>query len=1069
MAPLVITNTTSGSVSPAGGSASSYVNGPLVKRMNQGDSFRFPIGNNDGLGNKLTLSATQTGTLDWTVEYVTPNDTYDQYIAPLTYVNSKEKWNVSASAGSQAIVNINWDANSDITPLVTENGLEDLRIANYNYGTSQWEEIASSASGNNSSGTITTSSRMTIPAAGSMDVTSATVHTVKPKAKFTPSGALCGATAGIPVTFTSSGPISLNYTLTYSINSVVQSPVTVSTLPYVLPTTQAGDYELISFTYNNGAATGVVDNTIITVYDTPTTANAGASQSLCGLNTTTLDANAPSIGTGLWTIVSGNGGTVVNPTSRTSVFNGVNGEGYTLRWTISNGECESSADVSIAFPLLAEQPEEFSVYDTEVCAGSEDVVYTVPLDATVTNYIWEVSEAAVTINTTSEINSVTLDIPTSISGIITLSVKAENACNISDARTIDITVNPVAAVTLSSDDSDNVLCANNSVTFTATPASGTWTNYEFFVDDVSAQTGTTNTITLNDMVDNQSVYAVATTDKGCQVTSNEITVTINSINGLWVGLESSDWNAAGNWCSGSVPADNESIVISSQAVNDPVIEDEHEYNNFEIESSSSVTLTSGSQVTLTGDLINNGEIILDNHTGIGGLASIITQGSISGTGSARIKAELTSKRYYYLGNPLSDAKLGNYDVTNPDAWVYTYRGKYERWEAGSENYDLLDLEGVSVYYDMADATHQLDFTGSLNNGAITRNYSGNGWYLFGNPYPSFINWQLEDGAGWTRNNVSPTIWYRTKVGTEMVFVTYNRSADLGSRASLYPTGSATDAEEVLALIPPLQSVWVKATTTGSLTVNNSARSHGLPGSNLKSGSTASNDIIRIVASNNYTKDGAVIYFSERNTEAKEKGDSDKQFNSSVRIPEVYTRIGNTAIAINGLPVLSSASRTIPLSVRNRVEGEVILNFDLSLFESGHSVELEDKVTGTRTNLRATADYTYTPAVMGEVHDRFVLHINQVTTSVVDPEASSQDNGITIKGFRGRAIVNIPLQLLNTQDAVIEVYTVEGQKFSETKTSVSQTIVNLPQVDALYVIRVTVGSETKTGKVLGKAN
>ena len=68
-----------------------------------------------------------------------------------------------------------------------------------------------------------------------------------------------------------------------------------------------------------------MDANTVTVYDLPTTANAGSDQSLCGASSATLAGNTPVIGSGLWTIISGTGGTVVTPTSPTSDFNGTNG------------------------------------------------------------------------------------------------------------------------------------------------------------------------------------------------------------------------------------------------------------------------------------------------------------------------------------------------------------------------------------------------------------------------------------------------------------------------------------------------------------------------------------------------------------------------------------------------------------------------------------------------------------------------------------------------------------------------------------------------------------------------
>ena len=68
---FTITNSSINCVIPEGGSSSSFVNGPLVKKINQGDNFLFPIGiYKSGIGNiagnKLKLSSSKTGTILWT-------------------------------------------------------------------------------------------------------------------------------------------------------------------------------------------------------------------------------------------------------------------------------------------------------------------------------------------------------------------------------------------------------------------------------------------------------------------------------------------------------------------------------------------------------------------------------------------------------------------------------------------------------------------------------------------------------------------------------------------------------------------------------------------------------------------------------------------------------------------------------------------------------------------------------------------------------------------------------------------------------------------------------------------
>ncbi|MGD9978460.1 MAG: hypothetical protein AB7S54_11060, partial [Bacteroidales bacterium] len=448
---LTITNTSINCVTPSGGSSSSYVDGPLIKKINQGDSFLFPIGKGSTLGNKITLSSTQTGTILWTVEFFTPNSTYTSYTSPLTYVNSREYWTVSATAGSQAIVNLNWDSSSDLTPLMTENGLSDMRVANYNTGTTSWEELASAATGNSSSGTVYTTSRVTVPAAGLANYTLACINTIKPRARLSPPGPVCGS-AGIPVSFIGA-TIPLNYILGYKIDGIAQTPVTITTIPYTLPTgTTGATYTLTSFTYNNPGTptTGVVDPTPVTTYTVPTTANAGIDQSWCGATTATLAGNTPSVGSGLWSIVTGTGGTVVTPTVPASTFNGTNGTSYTLRWTITNGGCSSSDNVVIAFPLLPEKPTAFVLYDDKVCQGDNDVDYSVVNNPSLT-YHWSYSGTGYVLTGTG--NAITVDYgTTATSGDI--SVYTHNGCGDSAPLTLAVTVNtlPVFTITGSSGD-----------------------------------------------------------------------------------------------------------------------------------------------------------------------------------------------------------------------------------------------------------------------------------------------------------------------------------------------------------------------------------------------------------------------------------------------------------------------------------------------------------------------------------------------------------------------------------------------------------------------------------------
>ena len=88
------------------------------------------------------------------------------------------------------------------------------------------------------------------------------------------------------------------------------------------------------------------DDVVIT-NNTPTLANAGQDQTLCSDNAV-LYGNSPAIGEGLWTLVSGSSSVTFQDQNvgNTVVENLGHGDNV-LRWTITNGNCSSSDEVTI--------------------------------------------------------------------------------------------------------------------------------------------------------------------------------------------------------------------------------------------------------------------------------------------------------------------------------------------------------------------------------------------------------------------------------------------------------------------------------------------------------------------------------------------------------------------------------------------------------------------------------------------------------------------------------------------------------------------------------------------------
>ncbi|MBE0641360.1 MAG: hypothetical protein IH599_04945, partial [Bacteroidales bacterium] len=92
----------------------------------------------------------------------------------------------------------------------------------------------------------------------------------------------------------------------------------------------------------------------------PDQANAGPDSLNVPGDSIVLYANVPAVGSGQWTVVSGQGGSFSDTASAASVFFGQPGGSYTLVWTISTA-CGSSADTVII---------SFAAPATSSCSGS---------------------------------------------------------------------------------------------------------------------------------------------------------------------------------------------------------------------------------------------------------------------------------------------------------------------------------------------------------------------------------------------------------------------------------------------------------------------------------------------------------------------------------------------------------------------------------------------------------------------------------------------------------------------------------------------------------------------------
>ncbi len=181
---------------------------------------------------------------------------------------------------------------------------------------------------------------------GCADIEPVLVTRNNPTAAISGTSTICtGASAALSVSVTGSGP----WTVTLSDGTPVSgntSPLTVSVSPAAATTYTVASLSDAACSAQSADLSG---SAVISIAPLPTPANAGADQSICG-SAAVLAANVPAVGTGNWSVVSGTGGSFSNASSAGSTFNGVSGNSYVLRWSISNASCPvNSNDVHINF------------------------------------------------------------------------------------------------------------------------------------------------------------------------------------------------------------------------------------------------------------------------------------------------------------------------------------------------------------------------------------------------------------------------------------------------------------------------------------------------------------------------------------------------------------------------------------------------------------------------------------------------------------------------------------------------------------------------------------------------
>ena len=151
------------------------------------------------------------------------------------------------------------------------------------------------------------------------------------------------------------------------------------------------------------------------------------------------------------------------------------------------------------------------------------------------------------------------------------------------------------------------VCLGNDINLTVT-ATGLSIMYQWRKDGVDIPGATSNTLAINNFTAAASgSYDVVISSGNCSVTSNAAVISQGASNS-WLGVVSSDWNTAANWC-GGVPTATSDISIPTGTNFAPMITSSGMVRNLVIENGATMTVTQGGRLMIYGDLDNNGTFV----------------------------------------------------------------------------------------------------------------------------------------------------------------------------------------------------------------------------------------------------------------------------------------------------------------------------------------------------------------------------------------------------------------------------------------------------------------------------
>jgi autotransporter-associated beta strand protein len=480
-------------------------------------------------------------------------------------------------------------------------------------------------------------------------------------------------------------------------------------------------------------------------------------------------------------------------------------------------------------------------------------------------------------------------------------------------------------------------------------------------------------------------------------------------------------------------------------------------NNLSIANNAMCTLNPSKKLTINGVLTNNGTFNINS-------GSTLVQGSsstLAGSGNYDVQQNITGSggitpngRFWYLGSPLSNSS---------SSALLSYTGDLVwQWNESSFAYAPVTsgqlTQGKSYVLRSGQSTGVMHFLGTgLSNGNVTisgltrtgTTQTYRGCHLVSNPYSSYLDWDMVG-----KTHVSTTMYVRTASNSSIdVLETYNSANGQGTNIS----GPA-----MTKYIAPMQGFWVKVETdgqTGSLSMDNSMRSHQASGSGLRSTPQDFPAYLRFNMIDGQNKDQVILLMSPDASMSLDNFDSEKM--SASGYAQFYSTVNAKKLVINGMKNVK-AKTSVPLTLVMPTSKSYTFQAEEFNIEDG-LILLEDKQEGVIQDLTVNPTYPFFGNA-GTNATRFVVHFQLANAPILvggpmeleslGSDELTSDNIQIVSNNQGT--INVRLDEGFKPEGSIRIFDASGRLVEQTDFNDQETTIQLNEQAGMYFVEVAAG-------------